>query len=199
MAPANVNIQLVPNPTEALTEEATDLFSNLMAADPAAIALTGGNLSLIPSLGRVIIRSLALVPGAGHLYIARDELGSLVAFTLFALPGQLMGSTEEQQKVGKVKEFMQSLSPEGQAYYPGAMGKEVPRVNDEMIGITEAECNTYWCNLAMVRDYQGKGVASAMFQLAFREAAKVGVAVALTTTNIRNVPIYEKIDFKYHG
>lgn len=94
---------------EVLTEEATDLFSNLMAAgesfdnapkqrihhtvDPAAIALTGGNISLIPSLGRVIIRSLALVPGAGHLYIARDETGSLVAFTLFALPGQLMGST----------------------------------------------------------------------------------------------------------
>lgn len=50
------------------------------------------------------------------------------------------------------------------------MGKEVPRANDEMIGITDAARTTYWCNLAMVRsDYQGKGVAKAMFQLAFRE------------------------------
>ena len=39
-----------------------------------------------------------------------------------------------------------------------------------MIGIKEAKRNTYWCQLAMVRaDYQGKGVAKAMFQLAFKE------------------------------
>ena len=88
---------------------------------------------------------------------------------------------------------MEKLSPEGRAYYPEAvsagsishpleqrvltvvtachqMGKAVPLANDEMIGIKDAERSTYWCNLAMVRkDYQGQGIAKAMFQLAFKE------------------------------
>ncbi len=50
------------------------------------------------------------------------------------------------------------------------MMKEVPELNDKALGIQEAERNTYWCNFAMVRaDYQGKGVAKAMFELAFNE------------------------------
>lgn len=50
------------------------------------------------------------------------------------------------------------------------MGKEVPQVNDEAFGIKDSECNTYWCNFAMVRaDWQGKGVAKAMFQRAYQE------------------------------
>ena len=52
------------------------------------------------------------------------------------------------------------------------MGKEVPRANDEVLGIPEAERTTYWCNFAMVRaDYQSKGVAKAMFERAFKEVS----------------------------
>ena len=81
---------------------------------------------------------------------------------------------------------------EGDLKHIGQMGKEVPRLNDQMFGITEAERNTYWCNMAMVRaDYQGRGVAKAMFQLAFREAARIGATVALTTTNEKNVSILQ--------
>ena len=70
------------------------------------------------------------------------------------------------------------------------MGKEVPRLNNQMFGIAEAERNTYWCNMAMVRaDYQGKGVAKAMFQLAIKAAAEVGATIALTTTNKKNVSL----------
>ena len=53
---------------------------------PSAVALTSGDLSLIPAFGRVIIRSLALCRGAEHLYTARDATGALVGFTLVALP-----------------------------------------------------------------------------------------------------------------
>ncbi|RPD54572.1 hypothetical protein L226DRAFT_547924 [Lentinus tigrinus ALCF2SS1-7] len=200
MAPSNVTIEFVEQPTESLTEECVAVFSSVMGADPCSIALTGGDLSLIPSLGRTIARSIALCPGVGHLYIARDDAGDLIGFTLFTLPGQLMGSTKEQQVAGKINEYLATLSPEGQAYFAEAMAKDVPKANDEMIGIKDTERETYWCNMAMVhKDYQGKGVAKAMFQLAFKEAAKTGATMALTTTNIINVPIYEKIGFKYHG
>ncbi len=50
------------------------------------------------------------------------------------------------------------------------MGKDVPKANDEAFGIEAAERDTYWCNLAMVRvDHQGKGIAKAMFELAYTE------------------------------
>ena len=50
------------------------------------------------------------------------------------------------------------------------MGQVVPKVNDEGFSIEAAERTTYWCNLAMVRaDYQNKGIAKAMFELAYKE------------------------------
>ena len=68
------------------------------------------------------------------------------------------------------------------------MGKEVPKLNDEMLCIDAAERTLYWCNVAMVRaDYHGKGIAKALFQLAFEEAEKMGWSVGLGTTNPCNV------------
>ncbi|KAI0631481.1 hypothetical protein C8Q77DRAFT_139138 [Trametes polyzona] len=199
MAPSGITFEFVENPTETIAEEATQVFAGLMVEDPAAIALVGGDMSLLPSLGGVMIRALALTPGTSHLFTARDESGALVGYTLFSLPGQLILSTPEQQKHG-LFEFMGKLSPEGQKYYPEVMAKEVPKANDEALGIEGAERNTYWCNFAMVRaDYQGKGVARALFELATKEAAKTGETMALTTTNIRNVPIYEKLGFTLCG
>ncbi len=56
------------------------------------------------------------------------------------------------------------------------MDKLIPKANDKAFGIEDSERNTYWCNLAMVRsDYQGKGVAKALFGLAFKEASIASV------------------------
>nr|VWP01371.1 Uncharacterized protein [Ganoderma boninense] len=225
MAPLDFTLELVAKPTECLAEEAIEMFSGLMGADPCSIALTGGNMSLLPDFGGVMVRSLMLTPGASHVYTARDENGTLVGFTIFALPGQLMCSTDEQRQNGRMVDYMNKLSPEGGAYFAETMGKDVPKANDETFRMDASERNTYWCNLAMVRaDHQGKGIAKAMFELAFTEAAKTGAMVALTTTNIRNVraffvkisgvsdglvavglrrskqvPIYEKIGLKLYG
>ncbi|RPD54581.1 hypothetical protein L226DRAFT_470867, partial [Lentinus tigrinus ALCF2SS1-7] len=185
---------------EPLIREAAQVFAGVMGADPVAICLTGGDLSLIPELGLTLLRALVLTPGVSHMYTARDETGTLVGFILFSLPGQLMLSTWEQRENAKLNEFMSKLSPEGQAFYAETMMKLLPEANDEAFGMHETERNTYWCNFAMVRlDYQGKGVAKSLFELAFEKADKLGQHVALTTTNIRNVPIYKKIGFQYYG
>ena len=61
-------------------------------------------------------------------------------------------------------------------------------MNDEMFGIPDAQRNTYWCEMVMVRpDWQGKGVGKALFQLAFREAEKTGVPVTCPSSSDRNV------------
>ncbi|KAI0370713.1 hypothetical protein BV20DRAFT_1052150 [Pilatotrama ljubarskyi] len=199
MASANITFEHVEKPDENLAEEATQVFAGLMVDDPAAIALVGGDMNLLPSLGAMMIRALALTPGVADVFTARDEDGALVGYAIFSLPGHLILSTPEQQKHG-LFDFMGRLSPEGQKYYPEVMAKEVPKANDEAFGIQEAERNTYWCNFAMVRaDFQGKGIARALFELATKEAAKTGATMALTTTNIRNVPIYEKLGFKLYG
>ncbi|TFK82238.1 hypothetical protein K466DRAFT_568542 [Polyporus arcularius HHB13444] len=198
MAPANVVSERLEHPTEELAEEAVKVFSALMTEDPAAIALTGGDISLIPKLGNAIIRPLVLCRGVGRIFTARDQIGALVGFTLLSLPGQLVPSTPLQQTC--LSDFLAKLSPAGQEYYAETMGHEVPKLEDESLGITEAERNTYWCNFAMVRaDYQSKGIAKALFALAFQEADKLRATVGLMTTNIRNVAIYEKIGFTVCG
>ena len=50
-------------------------------------------MSLLPDFGGVMVRSLMLTPGVSHVYTARDASGTLVGFTIFARPGQLMCST----------------------------------------------------------------------------------------------------------
>ena len=50
-------------------------------------------MSLLRDFGGVMIRSLMLSPGVSHVYTARDDSGTLVGFTIFTLPGQLMCST----------------------------------------------------------------------------------------------------------
>jgi len=64
----------------------------------------------------------------------------------------------------------------------------------------QTNLNTYWCNFAFVRaDYQGKGVAKAMFELAYEKAKERGDTMALSTTNIRNVEIYQRLGFTLKG
>ena len=65
------------------------------------------------------------------------------------------------------------------------MGKEVPKANDKVFGIEAAERNTYWCNLAMVRaDHQGKGIAKAMFELAYEEVTLDRFCFDITSLNV---------------
>ena len=124
--------------------------STPLYTDPAMFALTGGDASMIPGLARAMVYPLALCPGVGHMYTAHDDAtGDLVGYLQFALPGHLMGSTcvaiglsalrrpisltaiimsritllsPEQQEAGRVKEFMDALSPEGREYYMTAVG-----------------------------------------------------------------------------
>ena len=68
------------------------------------------------------------------------------------------------------------------------MAKVVPKVNDEVLGIEDAERDTYWCNIAMVRaDYQGKGIAKALFQFAFKEVGIRSSALS-RVVSARSIP-----------
>ncbi|KAI0325745.1 hypothetical protein GY45DRAFT_1374488 [Cubamyces sp. BRFM 1775] len=195
MAPSNIAFEHIDQPSDALADEATQLFVSLMSRGPAAAALVGGDLSLIPSLASMIIRALLLVPGVGDMFTARDADGALVGFTLFSLPGQLVLSTPEQQDVGGMSEYMARLSPEGREYYSEVMAKEMPKANDEAFGIQDAERNTYWCHFAMVRaDYQGRGVVRALFYLATTETP-----LPITSFFIAQIQIYGKLGFTLHG
>ncbi|OBZ73322.1 hypothetical protein A0H81_06837 [Grifola frondosa] len=197
MVPSNLTIQELSNPTEEFVEEAAKLFSILMVADPAAIALTGGNIGLIPTMARAMIKPAALL--AGDVYTATDENGVLIGFTIWIRPGEVLFATEEQRAMGFYG-FLDKLSDEGKVYYPQVLGKDFPKFIDESVGVPSTEMASYWCYFAMVRaDYQGKGVAKALFGLAYEKAKKNGDMMALATTNVRNVAIYEKIGMKVKG
>ncbi|OCH86032.1 hypothetical protein OBBRIDRAFT_814803 [Obba rivulosa] len=197
MAPSNITIQRVEKPTEGLVEEAVVLFKALMIKDPATHSFTTGKPELIDAMARAMIKPNALI--AGEMYTATDDKGDLVGFTLWLLPGSNVWTTEEQRQMG-LYQFLGSLSPEGQEYYLNVLGKEFPKIVDNFLGIEHAETNTYWCSFAMVRaDYQGQGVLRAMFEVVFSKAKELGVTMALATTNIRNVAIYNKLGFATRG
>ena len=90
------------------------------------------------------------------------------------------------------------------------MGKEFPKIADEILGEHEVDNAWYWCVNAMVRaDQQGQGIAKAMFELAYEkvsflmaaglrvrsrrvhsrciQAAQYGKPIGLSTTNVVNV------------
>ncbi|KAI0773169.1 hypothetical protein BD413DRAFT_539764 [Trametes elegans] len=138
MAPPNVNIEHVQDSTETLAEDATHIFTGLMherrcscpsssslhlyprrlclTQGPSAIALVGGDMSLLPTLSGALLRALLLTPGVGDAFTARNENGELVGYAVFSLPGQLLLSTEEQKMLGFL-DFIAQLSPEGRRYY----------------------------------------------------------------------------------
>ena len=50
------------------------------------------------------------------------------------------------------------------------MADKFPKIADEILGVHDVERAWYWCVNAMVStDFQGQGIASAMFDLAFKE------------------------------
>jgi len=169
-----------------------------LLSEPAAIiALTAGKLELMELMARAMIRPVALV--AGEMYTATDENGVLVGFTLWLPPGENLFTTEEQRQMG-LYTFMEALPEEGKTYYSTVLGQDFPKVIDEYTGIPSAQTACYWCSFAMVRaDYQGKGIAKALFQLVFSRAKEIGATIGLGTTNLRNVEIYTKIGLTLRG
>ena len=50
------------------------------------------------------------------------------------------------------------------------MADKFPKIADEILGVHDVERAWYWCVNAMVStDFQGQGIASAMFDLVFIE------------------------------
>ncbi|OCH85526.1 hypothetical protein OBBRIDRAFT_739765 [Obba rivulosa] len=165
--------------------------------DPANYSFTAGNLDLLELMARAMLKPKALV--SGEMYTATDENGDLVGFTIWLPPGRKGLTTCEERQMG-MYQFMESLSPEGKEYYANALGKQFPKVVDNFIGIEQAEKSTYYCSVAMVRaDYQGRGVLRALFELVSPKAEELSAPMALCTTNVRNVVIYEKLGFSMRG
>jgi len=197
MAPSNVSVGYVEKPSEEIIDEAVQIFCGLMPDDPAAVAFVGGNISLIPAMAKGMIRPLALI--SGEMYAATDEDGTLVGFTLWTPPGKALFNTEDQLKEGWM-DFVDLLSDEAKGYYAQSMGVEWPAFLDRSLGIENATLNTYYCHFAFVRaDYQGKGVAKALFELVFEKARRLRTVTALGTTNEVNVIKYSKIGLENKG
>lgn len=197
MAPSNVHVQLVEKPTEEIIEEAAQIFSKLMPADPLAVALTGGDISLLPVLARAMIKPIALQ--IGDMYTATDENGKVVGFQMWVPPGRLLFNTEEQRKLG-FEDFLSQLSDEAKLYCPQTLGKDFPHAIDILAGMDQTELNTYWCNFNFVaEDWWQKGISKAMTGLAYRKAKANGWTMALATTHTRNVDIYKRLGFELKG
>ncbi|PCH43237.1 acetylornithine deacetylase [Wolfiporia cocos MD-104 SS10] len=197
MAAPAFTVQLVGSPTESQVRQAARIFADLTPGDPLTIALTGGNTNLLQDLAESMIRPIAFQ--IGDMYTATDENGDMVGFTMWIPPGKQLLSTEDQMRLGYT-DFMSKLPDEVKSYSATTLGHDFPKVIDGFTGIENTELNCYWCDFNFVKaEFQRKGVAKSMFQLASKKAQQNGYSMALATTNIRNVAIYERLGFEMKG
>ncbi|EPS97192.1 hypothetical protein FOMPIDRAFT_1032074 [Fomitopsis schrenkii] len=162
MTPPSITIQKLDIPT-----------------DPLAIALTGGDLRILPYLIRAMVGAIAFT--CGEIYAAFNQDGVMVGFQGWVPPGQLLFSTDEQRS--RLKDFIERQSEKAQKYLQKA-----------------CELNTYWCNFNFVAaEYQQQGISKAMMDLAYEKAAANKWTMALATTNVRNIAISNHLDFELVG
>ncbi|GJE92359.1 hypothetical protein PsYK624_085130 [Phanerochaete sordida] len=193
MAPPDLKFARLEKPDDTFIEDAVDIFVSLMKQDPLAVALTGTDASLLPMLCRVMLRGLVLTPGLGEAYAATDASGALAGFLVFSLPGQLLFSTETSRAFG-FYDYAKRLSEQARKYFLGAMAQLPPDPNVRR----EGERAAYWCNMAFVRkEWQGQGVATALFGMSFKRAAELKAAkMGLIATDPGNLPIYKAIGYQ---
>ncbi|KAH9837915.1 uncharacterized protein C8Q71DRAFT_857088 [Rhodofomes roseus] len=197
--PSNITISEVKEPTEEMIDQAVKLTNALQVGDPSCKAWTGGNLELLPLLMHAIIKATWLWEGAGITYVATDENGVLVGFSQWLPLGQDLFGSEDRRQFG-FDEFMEKMSDEAKKYFAESLGREFPKYLDEAFGIPQSQTKVHFCNLVMVQpEYQGKGIASAMFKMAYEEAKQMGAVVALSTGNEHNIVVYEHIGLTVKG
>ncbi|KAH9915531.1 uncharacterized protein B0H18DRAFT_1041282 [Fomitopsis serialis] len=197
LLPSNVKISEVKEPTEEMIDQALKLTNALQEGDPSCKAWTGGNLELLPLLMRAIIKATWLGEGAGDTYVATDENGTLVGYSQWIPSGRDVFDSEDQRQYG-FYEFMEKISDEGKKYFEESLGRDFPKYLEKSFGVIAQD--THFCNMVMVQpEYQGKGIATAMFKMAYEKAKQTGAVVALSTGNEKNIVVYEHIGMKLKG
>ncbi|KAH9839041.1 uncharacterized protein C8Q71DRAFT_747302 [Rhodofomes roseus] len=167
-----------------------------MQEDPLAIALTGGDMLILPYLIRAMVGAIAFM--CGDIYAAFNEHGAMVGFQGWVPPGKLLFSTEEQRE--RLEDFNVRLSDKAKEYFPKAMGVDFPKAIDDCTGIENCELNAYWCNFNfVVAEYQQRGISKAMSELAYQKAKPHKWIMALATTHVRNIAIYNHLRFELMG
>ncbi|KZT74618.1 hypothetical protein DAEQUDRAFT_201698 [Daedalea quercina L-15889] len=166
-----------------LTKQQLDDFEAIFVLDmsdaPAIISICGGNRDLIGPMGRGIILAATL---GGEIYAATAESGEIVGFAVWMPPGQEILSTPEQRKLGW-DDFWSKLSEEGKDWFTNT-GKQ----------------DSWYLILLMVHpNYQGQGIARKIVDIVRKKASMQGSMMALSTSQPRNIPIYEALDFELRG
>ncbi|KAH9943864.1 hypothetical protein B0H21DRAFT_823407 [Amylocystis lapponica] len=199
MAPPNITVRYVEKPTEALVEEAIQIFTKLMPDDLGMLAFSGGNPSLLPDVG-VPYHAHRLI--SGEMYTATDENGVLVGFTLEKNARWLLHVAEPPADEDKA--YFPSVSfcgfarPGLRINQPFSDSKELSAFIDES---TESRRRPeyWWCSAAMVSvDYQGKGWSRPCSSWSLRRQGNRAL-MALSNTNIHNVEIFERLGFELKG
>ncbi|EPS99421.1 hypothetical protein FOMPIDRAFT_1124467 [Fomitopsis schrenkii] len=148
--------------------------------DATARAWIGGDRGLLPSFISAMIRASWLCEGAGYTYVAiDDDTGKLVGISQWSF---LYSDREDQRERG-FNDFLQTLSDEGKAYVNGS-----------------SQVRAQFCTIMMVDpEYQRRGIATALFQLAREKGKETGATMALSTGNEQNIVVYEHIGLTLKG
>ncbi|EFI28762.1 hypothetical protein CC1G_13788 [Coprinopsis cinerea okayama7 len=186
-------IEQVFNPTDEQIRASADLFLDLMKEDRSVLSLLGGDLSLVSYMIGAMLRAGAL---EGEYYVATDEAGKLVGYTMWMPPGKQLFESEAQRNLG-LHEFQNKLSDETKEYWQNTYMARYPGFVQEHLGPT-AKADLWWLHQAFVRrDSQRQGVLRALFNVVLEKAKATGSTVGTTTTDDVNIAVYTSLGFKH--
>lgn len=69
------------------------MLNSLNISDEYSVAMTGGDLTLLPEVSRAMIGGITLVPGMADVFTATDSEDRLIGYIICVLPGYLLFST----------------------------------------------------------------------------------------------------------
>ncbi|KAJ8497042.1 hypothetical protein ONZ51_g733 [Trametes cubensis] len=211
--PANLVLQHETNPDEKTIEAAARLYVELFKDGmhtSVFILRESIRAHRRISMTTGVLKPLSLI--SGELYTAKDENGELVGFTAWAPPGRATFDTPDQLEMGYI-DFVKQLDEDSRKFQSHLFREVLPKFVDESLEMEnpkltsgdrdwgcQGEKKTYWCWYAMVRpDYQGKGIARALFSMVYEKAKATGATMALITNSRENIAKYGKLGFKELG
>ncbi|KZT70571.1 hypothetical protein DAEQUDRAFT_725087 [Daedalea quercina L-15889] len=194
---SRVKIERLPDPPDELIEASAALFALAMQYDGACISLVGGDMGLLPSMARAMIKAALLA--AGEYYPAFDESGELLGYALWMPPGQELFATAEQREQG-LNDFMDSLTEVVKQYYKDVYLKEFPDFVNMCMNSPTGKTDAWWLNNFCVHPARQKqGIGRRLIEVVMQKAKQEGHTVALAATRDQNVAVYESYGFKQKG
>ncbi|KZV75882.1 hypothetical protein PENSPDRAFT_623642 [Peniophora sp. CONT] len=167
------------------------VFAIAFEGDPVALAMLGGDMSLLYALERATV---ACVAKAGEVWVASYGDLDFVSAATWLPPGRVLLDTPEQERI--FKDFTLTLPPGHQHWWMETFFPQYEAITEEVLG--EGVKQSAWDlqTIGTLPEFRRRGLASALVQ-AVGEKAKANDELVVVETGLEsNLKFYASQGWK---